>query len=152
MKTSCIRAGFAGAALIAATSLAACVTPQQPATAVAASNPSVSYTYRGDEQLVDASTKASAYCTRFQTTPQAISNTAAADGTRTVVFECVKPGSATAAAGTSMTYTYRTDAELLEAARNAENYCATRGPRATSASIVHNGDGSKTATFRCAAT
>jgi len=151
MKTSRIRAGLAGAALIAATGLVACAAPQQPATAVAASNPTVSYTYRGDEQLVEASTKASAYCTRFQTTPHAISNTEAPDGTRTVVFECVKPGSA-AVAGTSMTYTYRTDAELLEAARNAETYCASRGPRATSASIVHNGDGSKTATFRCAAT
>ncbi|MGE0255387.1 MAG: hypothetical protein AB7N54_05445 [Alphaproteobacteria bacterium] len=152
MKTSCVRPGLGCAVLVVTTGLAACVAPQQPPTAVAASNPTVSYSYRGDEQLLQASSKANAYCAQYQTSPHAISNTQAPDGTRTVVFECVKPAMpapAPVAAAPVMTYTYRTDAELLDASRSAEAYCAARGPRTTSANIVTNGDGSKTVTFRC---
>jgi hypothetical protein len=47
-----------------------------------------------------------------------------------------------------MTYTYRTDQELLDASRNAEAYCMRYATLMTS-TIVSNPNGTKTVTFQC---
>jgi len=49
----------------------------------------------------------------------------------------------------SVTYTYRTDLELVEATRNAESYCRTYSVGPRSANISVNPDGSKTVVFYC---
>jgi hypothetical protein len=68
-----------------------------------------------------------------------------------VVFECA-PNPPTAAGPTTtapnLTYTYRTDQELIEASRNADGYCTSNGQRTVS-NITANTDGSKTVVFRC---
>ncbi|HEY9567535.1 MAG TPA: hypothetical protein VIR38_05555, partial [Thalassobaculum sp.] len=132
--------------------LASCAPLEKPPEAVAASNPTVTYNYEGDEQLLAASQKASVFCSQYQTVPRTVDITDNPDGTDTVVFECV-PAPQTAAvapppASPNLSYIYRTDEELLPASRNAEAYCMRYGPRMTS-TIVTNADGTRTVTFRC---
>jgi len=79
-------------ALVAAGTVAACAqlpSSQQP---VQASNPSVTYNYRTDQELLRASQNATTYCGQYQTAPRAAtltsSMTANSDGTRTATFQC----------------------------------------------------------------
>ena len=52
-------------------------------------NPNLSYTYRTDQELVQASQTASAYCLRNGSQSTTSSNMMAnSDGTRTVTFQC----------------------------------------------------------------
>jgi hypothetical protein len=77
-------------ALLAAATVAACTqlpSSQQP---VQASNPSVTYNYRTDQELLRASPNATTYYDQDQTAPRAATlNTNNADGSKTAVFECV---------------------------------------------------------------
>ena len=68
--------------------VAACQLPssQQP---VQASNPSVSYKYRTDQELLIASQNATTYCGQYPA-PQAATITNNADGSKTAVLECVR--------------------------------------------------------------
>ena len=149
-----VKGGALGVA-IAAGALAACTPmylsePQQ----VYANNPGVTYTYSTDEQLLNATQKAAAYCHQYQTTvPQAGPMTANPDGTNSISFECVPvtapaPTVAMAPSAMPMNFTYRTTQELLQASQNAEATCMRYGKRSTAA-ITTNADGSKTATFTC---
>ena len=77
-------------ALFAAGALAACATfpsSQQP---VQSSNPSVTYNYRTDQELLQANQNATAYCSPYQTVPRSVSMTNNADGSKAVHFECVR--------------------------------------------------------------
>lgn len=77
-------------ALLAAGSVASCTqlpSSQQP---VQASNPSVTYNYRTDQDLLNASQNAATYCGQYQTAPRTATLTNNADGSRTAVFECVR--------------------------------------------------------------
>src|SRR3546814_16915757 len=62
----------AAAALLAAGALASCAPLEKPPEAVAASNPTVTYNYEGDEQLLAASQKASVFCSQYQTVPRKV--------------------------------------------------------------------------------
>jgi hypothetical protein len=122
--------------------------------------PSVTYTYRNDQELAQASQSAATYCSQYQSyerTYRITSNNA--DGSQTVVFECAKPSSPgpvavtpvpamPAPVPTPMSYTYRTDQELLDASRNAEAYCMRSG-MVTTSTIVTNANGTKTVSFQC---
>ena len=142
-------------AIIAAGTLVACA-PIHPAGSeqVYSNNPSVTYNYSTDEQLLLASQKAATYCRQYQTTvPRSGVITSNPDGTNSVVFECVPvtaPGPTVAATPSAlpMTYTYRTPQDLLEASQDAEVMCTRYGKR-SSATVTTNPDGSKTATFQC---
>jgi hypothetical protein len=143
-------------AMLASTALAACGTiyssgPQQ----VHANNPSVTYSYSNDQELLLATDKASTFCSQYQsTTLRSGTIMSNPDGTNSVVFECVplNPTATTVAMApvptAPMTYRYMTAQELLTASQNAEAYCMRYGKR-SNAAITSNADGSKTASFQC---
>jgi hypothetical protein len=137
-------------ALVAAGAVAACApwpSSQQP---VQSSNPSVTYNYRTDQELVQANQNATTYCSQYQTAPRTASITNNADGSKAVVFECVRTTSPVPSPPTpSQSYTYRTDQELVQASQTAGAYCVKYGSQPMTSSIVTNPNGTKTVTFQC---
>jgi hypothetical protein len=135
-------------ALFAAGALAACATfpsSQQP---VQSSNPSVTYNYRTDQELLRANQNATAYCSPYQTVPRTVSMTNNPDGSKAVLFECVRT-TLPAPAPPSQSYSYRTDQELVQASQTASAYCPKYSSQPMTSSIVTNSDGTKTVTFQC---
>jgi uncharacterized lipoprotein YehR (DUF1307 family) len=138
-------------ALLAAGAVAACgpfPSSQQP---VQSSNPSVTYKYRTDQELLQANQNATMFCGQYQTAPRTASLTNNADGSKTAVFECVRTGlPAPAPVNPNLTYTYRTDQELVQASQNASAYCLRSGSQQPmTSSLVSNSDGTRTVTFQC---
>jgi hypothetical protein len=143
-------------AVLAAGTLAACSSPGPRQVKV--DNPSVTYTYRTDNDLLKASQQASAYCSQYGSVERTSRITNNGDGSNTVIFDCVRtttsaaivptPAPVPAPMGTPMSYTYRTDQELLDASRNAEAYCM-RYNGSLSSNIVTNANGTKTVAFSC---
>ena len=142
-------------ALIAAAALAACGPiysngPQQ----VYAANPSVTYNYSTDQELLQAGDRASVFCSQYQArTMRSGTISQNPDGTNSVSFECVPvaaPAGSVAAVppAVPMTYNYTTSQQLLTASQNAEAYCLKQGRRST-ATVTTNPDGTKSATFQC---
>jgi hypothetical protein len=142
--------------MLASAALAACGTPYSSGPQqVHANNPSVTYSYTNDQELLLATDKASAFCSQYQSTTlrsgTIMSNT---DGTNSVVFECVPlnaPATTVAMApvpAAPMTYRYMNSQELLTASQNAEAYCLRYGKH-SNAMITSNTDGTKTASFQC---
>jgi hypothetical protein len=125
---------------------------QQP---VRASNPSVTYNYRTDEELLQANRNATAYCSQYQAAPATGSITTNADGSKAVVFECLRialpapPPPQSPPPPPSLSYTYRTDQELVQASQTAGAYCLKYGSPPMTSNIVTNPNGTKTVTFQC---
>jgi len=123
--------------------------------AVQASSPTVTYNYRTDAELLQASQNAITYCGQYQTTPTPRTGTITknADGSKTVVFDCVGPVVATPApvVPPGMRYVYRTDQDLVQASQTASAYCARTGSLPMTSSIVTNADGTRTVVFQCGA-
>jgi len=137
-------------ALLAAASLAACTQLPSSPQPVQASNPTVTYNYRTDQDLLGASQNAATYCGQYQSTPRTSTLTSNADGSRTVIFECVRTAlPAPAPVNPNLSYTYRTDQELVQASQTASTYCQRYGSQPMTSSMVGNSDGSRTATFQC---
>ena len=150
-KKSAIGATIVLAALMSTSCSVTGSSPKQ----VDSTNPSVTYKYSNDDQLIKANQRAITYCNPFESFPRAQSFSLDADGSSVVVFECV--GSSVAAASpnppnSDLRYTFRTDQELLDASRNAQVYCVNHGSPEMDSTIVGNSNGSKTVTFRCNAT
>lgn len=139
-----------GIAVLAAGTVAACQSSPQP---VQSSNPRVTYNYRTDTELLQANQNAATFCSQYQTSPRTGSLTNNADGSKTVVFECVRPGASPTPAqvNPNLTHTYRTDQELVQATQTASTYCQRLGSQPMTSSIVTNTNGSKTVTFQCGA-
>lgn len=121
---------------------------------VQASNPTVTYKYRNDRDLIEANQRAASFCSQYQSVPRTASLMTDRDGDRIAEFECVQSGYGPTAAlmpppGPNLTYTYRTDRELLEATRTAQTYCANRGLSQTTSYITTNPNGTRTVTFQC---
>jgi len=139
-------------ALLAAGTVAACAqlpSSQQP---VQASNPTVTYSYRTDQELLSASRNATTYCGQYQTAPRAATITNNADGSKTAVFECVRTAvPAPAPVNPNLSYTYRTDQELVQASQTASAYCLRNGSQPMTSSMMANSDGTRTVTFQCGA-
>lgn len=137
-------------ALLAAGAAAACgplPSSQQP---VASSNPSVTYNYRTDAELLQANQNATTYCGQYQSVPRTANIINNPDGSKTVVFECVRTASPPPPPTTpSLSYTYRTDQELVQASQTASAYCLKYGSQPMTSSIVTNPNGTKTVTFQC---
>ena len=145
-------AGAFTAAILVGLGVAACtpqhVAPQQ----VKATNPSVTYTYQSDPELIQANQNAATFCSRYQSVPQTVRFGTEANGGRSVVFDCVPAGppvAQIAQTNPNLSYTYRTDQELLDGSRNAQLYCSNNGQQQTVSNIGMNANGSKTATFQC---
>jgi hypothetical protein len=139
-------------ALLAAGVVASCApfpSSQQP---VQSSNPSVTYNYRTDQELIQANQRATTYCSQYQTTPRTANITNNADGSKAVLFECVRttlPAPAPPPTTPSQSYGYRTDQELVQASQTAGAYCRQYGSQPMTSNIVTNADGTKTVTFQC---
>ena len=132
--------------------LAASCTPQSsPPQQVQASNPSVTYKYRDDRELLQARQSATTFCNQYQSVPRPANFANDPDGRRVVTFDCVPAAMAAAPPqfNPNLTYNYRTDQELLDASRNAQAYCMNSGSQEAVSSIVTNANGTRTATFRC---
>ncbi len=144
------------AAALTAAALASCTLPSQAPTQVQASNPRVTYKYNSDDALVQANQNASAFCGQYQALPRTVSLSTDTDGSKAVVFECA-PRQPTMASVPSMpanaplAYNFRTDQELLDASRNAQNYCASMGSPRMSSTVTTNAAGGKTVAFQCGA-
>lgn len=145
------------ATVMAGLSLGACAPSTMPPQQVQAANPTVTYKYRGDQELVQANQNASMFCARYQAVPRTTGLTSDSEGNRVVSFECVPPP-APPVAGTTvvvpapanpLVYSYNSDQQLLNASRNARTYCLTQGLSQTTSTIVTNPNGSRTITFRC---
>jgi hypothetical protein len=137
-------------ALFAAGALTSCATfpsSQQP---VQSSNPSVTYNYRTDQELLRANQNATAYCSPYQTVPRTVSMTNNPDGSKAVLFECVRTTlPAPVPTLPSQSYSYRTDQELVQASQTASASCPKYSSQPMTSSIVTNSDGTKTVTFQC---
>jgi hypothetical protein len=123
---------------------------QQP---VQASNPSVTYNYRTDEELLQANRNATVYCSQYQTVPRTGNIMSNSDGSKAVVFECVRTAlpapPPSPPSPPSLSYTYRTDQELVQASQTAGAHCARYGSQPMTSAMVVNPDGSRTVTFQC---
>jgi hypothetical protein len=137
-------------ALLAVGAVAACSplpSSQQP---VQSSNPTVTYSYRTDQELLQANQNATTYCAQYQTAPRTGTLTNNADGSKTVVFECVRTAlPAPAPVNPNLSYRYRTDQELVQASQTASAYCQKYGSQPMTSSMVNNSDGTKSVTFQC---
>ena len=142
-------------AVFAALLIASCVStrsssPQQ----VEASNPTVTYKYRNDDELIQANQRAITFCQQYPSSlPRTASFSNDSGGSRIVVFECV-PTTTFAATplrqpNTDLTYNYRTDQQLLDASREAQVHCLNNRLPEMDSNITVNADGSKTVTYRC---
>jgi hypothetical protein len=156
MKIPCLRhATSALAAAIAVVGIAGCEIESSPRQ-VHATNPSVSYKYHDDRDLIQANQEAAAYCSRYQSVPQPARFVTDTDGDRLVVFDCVAANTAVVPGATyqqyphsDMTYTYRSNEELMAESRGAQAYCMNNGMTLDTQTIVDNRDGTKTVTFQC---
>src|SRR5512132_3974552 len=139
-------------ALLTAGVVAACgpltsPSSQQP---VQSSNPSVTYNYRTDQELLQANQNATTYCARYQTAPRTMNLTNNPEGSKAVSFECVPTTlPVPPPANPNLNYTYRTDQELVQASQTAGAYCQKYGSQPMTSTMVTNPDGTKTVTFQC---
>jgi predicted small lipoprotein YifL len=161
--------------LVSAASLAACGTARPPVSQpVASTQPSITYTYTDDRALMDASTKAQAYCATYNSWPRTDSFYNKPEGGRNVTFVCDQPRTAALTptnavivsapapmvatttqvmpAQPVVSYSYRDDRGLVEATGLASRYCAGYAAQARSTMVQANVDGSKTITFDCVKT
>jgi len=137
-------------AFLAAGAVASCgplASSQQP---VQSSNPSVTYNYRTDQELLQANQNATKYCGQYQTAPRSATLTNNPDGSKTAVFECVRTAlPPPEPVNPNLTSTYRTDQELVQASQTASAYCLKYGSQPMTSSLVTNSAGTKTVTFQC---
>lgn len=143
----------AGATAAAAGLLAASCAPQYSSPRqVAASNPSVTYKYGGDQDLLQANQRAATFCSQYQAAPRTAGFSNDPDGSKIVIFECVQTMTQMAPAqqfSPNLTYNYRTDSELLEASQNAQTYCQNNGSQPAVSNIATSANGNRTVTFQC---
>ena len=129
----------------------ACVPPYSAPQQVRASNPSVTYKYHNDQELLTVNQNAATFCNQYRAAPRAASFANEPDG-KVVVFECVPPTMAMAPSpqyNPNLTYNYQTDPELLAASQNAQVYCINNGFQQATSQIVTNTNGTRTITFQC---
>ena len=138
-------------ALLAAVGVASCSSLPASQQAVQSSNPSVTYSYRTDSELLRANQNATTYCGQYQTAPRTGTLTNNPDGSKTVVFECVRTAAlpAPAPVNPNLSYSYRTDQELVQASQTAGAYCLQHGSQPVTSRVVTNSDGTRTVTFQC---
>lgn len=145
-------------ALLTAGAVAACSQVPTSPQAVQATNPTVTYNYRTDQELVNANQNATTFCSQYQTTPRTANVTSNSDGSKTVLFECVRTTASVPSPAPTpvpvnpnvLSYSYRTDQELVQASQTASAYCAQNGGMPMTSRVSTNVDGSKTVTFQCA--
>jgi hypothetical protein len=135
--------------------LSACAEQTSPPREVASQTPRVTYKYKGDRELMAANDKAVTYCSQYHAVPHTADIEDSPNGSKEVTFDCIASAPAMAATvppttvGSNLAYPYRSDQELLDAARNADAYCLDNGSQRAVATFVTNLDGTRTVTFQC---
>lgn len=140
------------AAILSAFFLTACSSQTSEPQRMESSNPTISYKYRGDQELLQANQNAMTYCSQYRSVARTVNIADTADNTRTVFFECIPTESAAPPPQTftpNYPYSYRTDQDLLDASQNAETYCRNSGSQRAVSTIITNQDGSRALSFRC---
>ncbi|MBF0166835.1 MAG: hypothetical protein HQL45_04315 [Alphaproteobacteria bacterium] len=144
--------------------VASCAPQNTSPTQTQASNPSVTYKFEGDKELVQANHNAATFCNQYQSVPRTANITDDPDrktGVKSVVYECVKPPPQPQAYmqpypyppaqyNPNLTYTYRTDQELLDVSQNAQNYCMNYGSRQVISNMGTDSSGNRVISFQCA--
>ena len=147
--------GGAGAALIGLL-VTACTPQYLPPQQVQASNPTVTYRYYTDGELLQVNQTAVTFCNQYQASPRAATFAANPDGSKQVVFECVQPTAAMAMAPApyvpNMTYTFSSDQELVADSQTAHAYCMSIGAQQMTSNIIANVGSIRTVTFQCGPT
>jgi hypothetical protein len=144
------------AAVMLGVTLASCAGFRQPAVQTSASKPTVSYVYSDDQGLLEATRQAESYCAQYSAWPRSSDIVTQSDG-RHVTFFCDQPRTVTSAPTTVVvppaqqvvSYPYRDDRGLIDAANQAQRYCMGFNANARSTVVVNNADGSRTLTFEC---
>lgn len=144
----------AAAATILAVGLGACVAPMPPPQQIDATEPKVTYSYATDQDLIEVTRKAETYCAKYATWPRNSGITQGPDGTKSVQFTCDRPIAAAPPppprpVPPTVSYSYRTDRELVEVSRSAQAYCQQFGASARSGHVTQNVDGTRTVAFDC---
>jgi hypothetical protein len=103
--------------------------------------------------LLQAQQNAVTFCNQYGSAPRPARFTSGSNGQSNVVFEC-DPNLARAAPrqqafDPNLTYSYRTDQELLDASWSAQAYCMNNGSQRAGSNIRTNADGSRTVMFQC---
>jgi hypothetical protein len=144
-------------ALVAAVMTASCAsTLSSSPREVAANNPTVTYQYRNDDELIQANQRAVSFCDPYQSLPRAQHFSEDSDHQKVVIFECVA-GTQTAVirpavirqSDSELRYDYRSDQELLDVSRTAQVQCRNNGRPDVSSNVTVNSDGSRSVTFHC---
>jgi len=149
--------------VVAGMTLASCGPQYSSPSQTQSSNPSVTYKFHGDQELVQANQNAATYCNQFQSVPRTANITDDPEkqvGVKKVEFECVKPPPQPQAYvqpypyppaqyNPNLTYTYRTDRELLDVSRNAQNYCMNYGSRQVISKMETDTNGNRVISFQC---
>lgn len=137
-------------ALMAAGVLASCATIPSSEVPVQTSNPSVSYKFQNDQELLTAHQNATTYCVRYQGAPRLATITENPDGGKVVKFDCVPTSfPLPPPASPILSYNYRTEQELVQASQTAGAYCQKYGSQPMTSTITTNEYGVKTVTFQC---
>ena len=140
-------------AVFAALLIASCVSTRSSPEQVEASNPTVTYKYRNDDELIQANQRAITFCQQYPSSLPRTASFGTDSGDKVVVFECV-PAATFAPApvrqpNADLTYSVRTDQDLLDASREAQMHCLNNGLPEMDSNITVNSSGGKTVTFRC---
>ena len=130
---------------------ASCASTLSSPRQVAASNPSVTYQYRNDDELIQANQRAIAFCEPYRTLPRTQHFSEAPDHQKTVAFECVSDlqTAPMSRPDAELRYDYRTDQELLDVSRNAQVQCRNIGKPDMHSTVVTSPDGTRSVTFHC---
>jgi hypothetical protein len=139
---------------LAALLVSGCVAQNSAPQQVKASNPSVTYKYRGDQELLQANQNAMTFCSQYRSAARTSTITDSPEGGKTVVFECdaMPPTTVVAAQpyNPNLAYAYRSDQDLFDASRNADIYCMNNGSQRAMSTVVTNPNGTKSVSFQCA--
>ena len=129
--------------------LAGCGSSRHEPQAVAASNPTVTYKYHGDQELLQANQNAVTYCNQYKAVPRTVRIDRGDEG-RVAVFECVPAATITTVQtiNPNTPYPYRTDEELLDTSRSAQRYCTAHGGEAVE-TVTTAPDGTRNVTYSC---
>lgn len=154
IRLTSIRSASGLAAMLGVLAVAGCVPPPQAPQVTQSSNPTVTYKYRGDQEILTANQNALVFCAQYNASTTVGTITDNADGSRNAVFQCV-PNQAGIAQPVMTTYNpntfyvYRNDQTLLAPSPSAETYCMSNGGMRALQNVQQNANGTRTITYQC---
>lgn len=134
------------AAIFAAALIGGCVSGSH---VVDSTRPSVTYHFSNDRDLVEATSKARAYCQDYNAWPRTAGIDEDGDE---VTFVCDRTAAYDPEPGWTdrhVSFSFASHHDLVEATARAESYCRRYDAEPGDLNIHVNPDGSRTATFEC---